>query len=60
MSAGRLQHIARALLARGVSGEVVSTDAGGFTVVVDDVDQVEAARGAVAGCPEVTRVTAHG
>jgi hypothetical protein len=61
LSQARLQQqLAHALLAHGVSGEIVPTDAGGLLLVVDDVRQVEAARAVVAAYfPEVTRVIAH-
>lgn len=61
MSTVRIQQqLAHALLAHGVSGEVVYSISDGFTVVVDDVSQVETARAAVADYPEVTLVIAHG
>jgi hypothetical protein len=60
MTARLQQHIARALLAHGVSGELVPMIAGGLLLVVDDARQLETARAAVsADFPEVARVTTH-
>lgn len=43
MSGAAQEQLARALLLRGVSGEIVRSPADGFTVVVDDEARLEAA-----------------
>jgi hypothetical protein len=59
MTALRLQQqIARALLARGVSGELIPVRAGELLLVVADVTQLEKAHAAIAAYPEVTLITA--